>query len=838
MDAIGLLESFWQDLRYAARLLRLNPGFLAVATLSLVLGIGANTAIFQLLDAVRLRMLPVAHPEQLVELKIAKNEHCCSGDFSDRQPNFTYPQWEQIRTHQQAFSGIFAWGDQRFNTAGAGDVHYVEGLWVSGGFFQTLGVQPIRGRLIADDDDRPGCGAPGVVISHAYWQRELGGEPNVTGKTLSLDGHRLPIMGIAPANFFGVDVGRNFDVAVPTCAEPLINGENSHLAKRNHWWLAIIGRLKPGWNVARADAQARAMSSAVFETTVPPNYRPDEAKYYTQYKLSALAAGSGVSGIREQYQEPLLLLLGIAGMVLLIACANLANLMLARASARGREIAVRMAMGAGRNRVIRQLLTESLLLTLIGTAAGAVLAHFLSRYLVGMLTTNDNPLFIETGIDWRVFGFTAGVAILTCLLFGLTPALRATRTDPQAAMKASGRGLTSDRERFGLRRALVISQIALSLVLMTGGLLFVRSLRNLLTNDPGFREDGVLIASIDISRLNVPVSARGEFYRNVLERVRATPGVQQAATANIVQASGYGWNESVEIPGLRKHDRMVPWFDRVSTDYFAAMGTPLLAGRDFDERDTPTSPEVGIVNQEFSKKFLGGANPIGRQVRVLTGPGEPQRIYQIVGLVKSSKYASLRDNFVPTVYVAASQERKPSDGSNFIIHSSVPPASLMSAVRKTLLDQDAGMSIQFQVYRTQLRESLLQDRLMATLSGFFGFLAALMAAAGLYGVMSYMVARRRNEIGIRMALGANRTRVLKLVLREAGVLLLFGLAAGTAVAIAVTRIARSMLFGLEPGDPLTFSLAILMLAAIAAMASLLPAIRASRLEPMAALREE
>ncbi len=838
MTLAALIEGSWQDIRYGARLLRMSPGFLAVATLSLALGIGANTAIFQLLNAVQLRMLPVSHPEELFELHIAKNDHCCSGNFSDRRPNFTNPQWEQIRAHQQAFSGIFAWGDQRFNLADGGEVRFSEGLWVSGGYFNTLRIQPLIGRLITEEDDRPGCGAPGVVMSYPFWQREFGGDSQVVGKNVSLDGHSLQIMGVAPANFSGVEVGRHFDVAIPVCAEPLINGEQSHLAKRHHWWLAVIGRMKPGWSQARAEANAKAISPAVFESTIPPNYRPDQAKYYAGYKLEALPAGSGVSSVRRIYEEPLLLLLGIAGLVLLIACANLANLTLARASTREREMAVRLAIGADRRRLIRQLLAESLLLTMIGTGFGALLAQFLSQYLVSFLTTGDSPLYIQLGADWRVFAFTAGVAVLTCLLFGLMPAIRATRTAPAAAMKASGRGLTGDRERFGVRRALVISQVALSLVLLVGALLFVRSLQNLLTVDAGFREDGLLIASVDISRLNFSPVRRSPFYRELLARVRATPGVQQAASTGIVQISGSGWNDSIEFLERRKQDRMVPWFDRVSAGYFLTMGTPMLAGRDFDDRDTPSSPEVAIVNQAFSKKYLGGANPLGKTFRILTGPGEPQHIYQIVGLVKSSKYQSLRDDFAPIVFVAATQDDKPGLGTHLIVRSSSPVGALMAAVKKTVLEQNAGVSLQFQVFKTQVRDSLLRERLMATLSGFFGFLAAALATVGLYGVISYMVARRRNEIGIRIALGANRTNVIILVLREVGLLLLAGLVAGTAVAIAATRTASSLLFGLKATDPVTIGLAIVLLGAVASAASFISALRAARLEPMAALREE
>jgi putative ABC transport system permease protein len=838
MSTIALLESAWQDFHYGARLLRLNKGFFTVATLSLALGIGANTAIFQLLDAVRLRMLPISHPEQLAELQIAKNEHCCSGNFSDRRPHFTYAQWQQIRDRQQGFSSIFAWGDTRFNLSESGEVRFAEGLWVSGEFFKTLGIQPLLGRLISSEDDRPGCGLPGVVISYAFWQRQFGGDPAVAGRHISLDGHRLNIMGVTPANFFGVEVGRNFDVAVPVCAEPVINGENSHLAKRHHWWLAIIGRLKPGWTITRAAAQAKAISAEVFENTVPPNYRTDTAKYYRAYKLTAIAAGSGVSSLRETYEKPLLLLLGIAGVVLLIACSNLANLMLARASTREREMAVRLAIGANRGRLIRQLLAESLLLTLIGTGLGAFLAQFLSRYLVSFLTTGDNPLFVELAPDWRVLGFTATVAILTCILFGLTPALRATRTAPASAMKAAGRGVTADRQRFGLGRALVVSQIALSLVLLVGALLFVRSLRNLLTLDSGFRENGLLITSIDISRLNFSPARRAMLYRELLDRVRSAPGVEQAATAGIVQVSGEGWNDSIEFVGQRAGKRLVPWFDRVSAEYFRTMGTPLLAGRDFDDRDTPSSPEVAIVNQEFCNKFLGGANPLGKEFRVLAGPGEAQHVYQIIGLVKNSKYQSLRDAFEPLVFVAQTQDKEPGLGTNIIVRSAAQLGSLTSAVKQAVLHENSGISLQFQVFKTQVRESLLRERLMATLSGFFGFLAGVLATVGLYGVISYMVARRRNEIGIRIALGADRSSIMNLVVREAGILLATGLVIGTVLAIAAAQIASSLLYGLRPTDPGSIAFAIALLAAVALAASFLPALRASRVEPMVALREE
>jgi putative ABC transport system permease protein len=835
---MGFLDNLWQDVQFGARLLRLNKAFFLVAAFSLALGIGANTAIFQLLDAVRLRTLPVSHPEQLVQLQIGKDEHCCSGDFVDRHPDFTFAQWEQIRDRQQAFSSVFAFGDNRFNLSGRGEVHFAEGLWVTGDFFKALGVTPLLGRLISAGDDQLGCGSPGVVISYSFWQRQFGGDPRIVGKQISLDSHRLDIIGVTPADFFGVEVGRNFDVAAPACAEPLIDGLNSHLAKRHHWWLAVIGRLKPGWTVTRAAAQAAAISRQVFGNTVPPNYRPDAVKYYERYKLIALPAGAGVSDLRRRYQEPLLLLLAIAGLVLLIACSNLANLMLARASTREREMAVRLAIGASRSRLIRQMLVESFLLAVVGAALGALIAQFLSRYLVAFLTTTYDPLFLSFAPDWRVFGFTCALAVLTCILFGLTPALRATRTAPASAMKTSSRGVTADRQRFGLGRTLVVTQVALSLVLLVAALLFVRSLRYLMTLDAGFQQEGLLIISVDTGNLSLPFERRMALYRDVLGRLRSAPGIEQAASAFIVPISGAGWNDAIEILGQRSSKRLIPWFDSLSDGYFRTMGTPLLAGRDFNDRDTAGSPYVAIVNQEFSKKFLNGANPIGKQFRTLAGPGEQQKVYQVVGLVKNSKYQNLQDEFVPTVFVAQEQTNTPFTGVNYIVRSSAATGPLMNEIKRSLLAVNPNLSMVFTVFKTQVRESLVRERLMATLSGFFGFLAVLLATVGLYGVISYMVARRQNEIGIRIALGANRSTILNLVIREAGVLLGLGLVIGIALALATARAAASFLFGLKPTDPASIGSAVALLAVVALAASLLPALRASRVEPMAALREE
>ncbi len=836
MNGIRFLETLWQDLRYGARLLRLNPGFTAVAILSLSLGIGANTAIFQLLDAVRLRTLPVKHPEELAEVKIA-DRHWSSGNFTSRHPEMTNALWEQVRDRQQAFSAISAWSDDSFNLALGGTARYAQGLWVSGDFFRVLGVRPILGRVFTPADDSRGCGAAGAVISYSFWRGEFGGETSVIGRKLTIEGHPFEVIGVTPADFFGVEVGRSFDVAVPICAEPVVRGEQARLDRRDAWWLAIIGRLKPGWPLAQAGAYVRSISGSLLEATIPPNYRAETVKKYLAYRFSAFPAGTGFSSLREDYEEPLWMLLAIAGLVLLIACANLANLMLARASAREREIAVRLAMGASRGRLIRQLLAESLLLAVAGAAVGALLSQWLSQVLVSFLSTENNPLFVDLQPDGRVFAFTAGLAILTCIVFGLTPALRATRTSPSAVLKTSGRGMTAGRERFGLRRVLVVSQVALSLVLLVGALLFVRSLRNLLTLDAGFRQEGILITQLDLSRLNLSKQRRQPFKQELLDRIRAIPGVESAAEASLIPATGDFWNDSIWIEGSQA-PKGTSFFSRITASYFKTLGTPILAGRDFNDYDTPTSAKAAIVNEAFVSKFLNGASPMGRTFHVEVGPGEPAVSYEIVGVVKNTKYGDLREQFRPIAFVAERQSEKPDQFAQIFIHSGAPLAGLVSAVKGTLAQINPDIGIDFHVFKTEIWNSLLRDRLMATLAGFFGALAVLLATIGLYGVMSYMVVRRTNEIGIRMALGAARRDVVRMILREAITLVAVGAPIGAGLALVGGIAARAMLFGLKPYDPATLAMAVGTLAAVAAAASYLPARRASKLEPMTALRDE
>ena len=611
------VETIWSDLRFGMRLLRLNPVFAGAAILSLALGIGANTAIFQLLDAVRLRTLPVKNPQEIARIVI-EHRKGLSGSYSGRFSDFTNAIWEEIRAKQQGFSGVFAWGPATFNTSPAGEVHSVQGLWVSGEFFETLGVEPAAGRLLTPADDRAGCGG-GAVISNSFWQREYGGDRTAVGRNISINRHPFPIIGVTPPEFFGVEVGRYFDVALPICAEPIVDGKEYAMApSRTSWWLALMGRLKPGWTAERAGAQLRAVSPRIFEATLPEKYNPSNTKEYVKNQLGVSPAGGGVSGLREEYENPLWLLLGLAAVVLVIASANLANLLLARASAREKEMGMRMAVGASRGRLIRQLLAESLLLAAVGAAFGVLLAHELSQVLVASINTQNDPLLVSLGTDWRVLGFTTGLTVLTCVLFGLAPAIQATSVSPGIVLKEGGRGTTDGRARFGLRRILVISQIALSLTLLVGGLLFGRSLGNLARLDAGFQRDGILVTDMDYTSLNLTNEQRVAFGSELLKRVRAIPGIDAAAIVENAPLSGNASFHDVLMGTSREpvDENKSTAFNEVSPRFFATMETPVLRGRDFDEHDVAGAPLVAIVNETFARKIAKNENPIGMTFRV------------------------------------------------------------------------------------------------------------------------------------------------------------------------------------------------------------------------------
>jgi predicted permease len=819
------LEQLIQDLRYGARQLRLNPGLTLVAILSLSLGIGANTAIFQLLDAVRLRSLPVPNPQELAEVRIVGG-NSGMGINNGSYPELTRPIWQQLRGLHEPFSGVFAWGDGGVNIGRGSETRWRRALWVSGDFFRVLGVSPWRGRMILPEDEGR-CPAPRAVVSYSYWQSEMGGRELGAGSTLRMEGGLVEVVGVTPPQFFGLAVGDNFDIAIPFC-------QPKEELRRDVFDVAVMGRLRPGWTLKRASAELEAASPGIFEATALSGRSTYDIETYKRFRLAAYPASTGVSQLRQQGESSLWLLLAITGLVLLIACTNLANLMLARASTREREMAVRLALGAGRGRLLRQLLAESLLLAAIGAGLGIGLAQYLSRALVWSFSTEGNTVYLPLAMDWRVLLFAAGVATFTCLIFGAVPALSASKAEPMAAMKSGGRGVTSSRERFTLQRVMVVTQIVVSLVLLVGAFLFVRSFRNLITFDPGMREAGITVAILAFQESHVTPDRYAEFKRQLLEEVRATPGILGAATTTNTPLLGSSWEHGVHIGAAEGTSK----FTGVSPSYFQTMGIPLLTGRDFNQNDTQVSQRVAVVNQTFVRRFLCGASPIGKTLRNEPEPGYPATVYEIVGVIPDTQYSSLRGETPPMTFVPAAQYPDPGPWTAVMIYSNAPPAIAMSTVKRTVAEKHPEIVTTGGDFQTWIRNGLVAERMMAELSGVFGVVAALLAMVGLYGVVSYMVARRQSEIGIRMALGAQPGQVVGMVMREAGWVLAIGVVIGTVLSLMAARTASALLFGLKPHDPLTLAGAAALMVVITGLASFLPARRASRVDPMEALRCE
>jgi predicted permease len=783
-DAALGLDSFFRDARYALRGFRKSPGFTTVAILTLALGIGANTAVFQLIDAVRLRSLPIADPQQLAEVRIIGGTHgfgVGNGAFAE----FTVPMWQELKRNHDPFSGVFAWRGASVQVGKAGQARRVDAIEVTGNFFNVLGVAPIAGRLI-EPQDEGACGIPTkVAVSYPFWMTHLGGQPITPQTTILAEDHVVQVLGVTPPSFFGLEVGHRFDVAYPTCTPP-------H-PRHELFILNVMGRLKPGWTIERASAYFGALSGGIFQSTAPTGYDAEHLKTYLSFKLAAYPAGAGVSTLREAYNSSLQLLLAITGLVLLIACANLANLMLARASTRQREMAIRIALGASRGRLLRQMLIESSMLALSGAALGVAIAQPLSRLLVTSLNTSQSSIQLAIAPDWRVLLFAAAVASLTAVVFGTMPALRGSKADPNTALKAGACGLSAGRERFTVQRFMVVTQVAVSMVLLVGALLFVRSYRNLVNADPGMRESGISTGFFGFYPMHVKPENMAEFKRQLIELVRAVPGVQNAGSTSFTPLGNGSWEHNIEVGGVRGASK----FTYASPTYFATMGIPLLSGRNFNDQDTNASPFVLIVNQAFIRKYLDGAPAIGQQVHVMPEPQYPERIYHIVGTMPDTKYNSLRDATPPMAFAPAAQMPVTADGPGMALMIATGPGqATIEDVRRAVLAKYPAMNIQFFDFRQGILDNLVGDRMLAMLSGFFGFLAALLVVVGLYGVLSYFVSQRRNEIGIRIALGARRRRVVGLVMRDTVSMLALGVVIGAALALVAGRTASTMLFGL------------------------------------------
>jgi putative ABC transport system permease protein len=831
-----LLDSLLRDLTFAFRLMRQTPMVSFVAMLSLALGIGANVAIFSLVNALMLKTLPVHDPERLVIINQPPSEQGRQAGTS-----FTNAQWEYLRDHQDFFSGVAAQGGARFNLNAGGEARPVTGMFVSGRFFDVLGVTPVAGRTFTEQDDqrKGGPDGPVAVLSYGFWQREYGGDPSVIGRGIYLDGHAFTIVGVAPPAFYGLEVGRTFDIAVPIGTEPIIRGAESALDRRSFWWLRLVGRLAPGQSVEQAQSRLVAFHPGLRQATMPQDWRAQDQERYIAEPFALMAGGNGLSNLRTRYSQPLYVLLGIVALVLLIACANMANLLLAQSAARQRELAIRLSLGASRWQVARQLLLESLLLSSIGSAAGVMLALWGSRALVQLLSTRTSIVSLDLTLDWRVLAFTTTVGVLTGLLFGVAPALRATTLRPALALRDHSRGVVSGGGRFNIGHGLVALQVAVSFVLVLGASLFVRTLVDLASQDMGFRSDGVLIANVDLRRTGAGEKERPALFERLRDAVAGAPGVQAAAISVITPISNSVWNNIVTVPGYDAPEReRAANFNRVTPDYFRVMGTPLLAGRDLSATDRVGGPKVAVVNEAFAKKFLSGQNPLGKTFMIGL-PGRPDAgEFQIVGLAADAKYASLREPAPPTMYTAWGQSDTASSGAVITLRVNGAADSYRRTALEAIESVEKEAVVTFKAFEEDINAAMIQERLVASLSAFFGGLALLLAAIGLYGVMSYSVARRRNEIGIRMALGAAPQKVMGLVLANVAIVTAVGLATGVALAIGTGRFVNTLLFGLVADDTTMVVVAALTLGAAAALAGYVPARRAARVDPMVALREQ
>jgi putative ABC transport system permease protein len=849
----AMLDEVARDVRYALRLLAKQPTFTVVIVLTLALGIGANTAIFSIVDSLLLRRLPVKDPDRLAMLIAAP---------PSRQASWTYPIWEEIQKRADLFDGAIAWSrfDAEFNLAQGGESQFVNGVWASANSFTALGVSPVLGRTFvpADDVRGGGPGGPVAVISYAFWQRHFGGARDVIGRTLTLERVPLTIVGVTPREFFGLNVGRTFEVAVPFGAEPLIRASESRLNRRSSWWLSVMVRLKPGQTIEAAAAAMQSLQPQIREATIPPLPAGASADEYLSEPFTFERAALGRSGLRDQYQQPLMVMMVVVGLVLLIACANIANLLLARATARSHEWSVRLALGASRGRLARQLLIESLTLAVLGAAAGLIVAQWGSQLLVAQLSSDS--VFLELPLDWRALGFTAAIGFLAAVVFGVAPALRAARGVPIDAMKDRGRN-NATTGRASVANGLVVAQVVLSLVLVVGAGLFLRTFSSLIHVPLGFDRDRVLVTDIDARRAELAPVARLATYEQIRQRVLAVPGVASACVSIVAPLSGAMWSRRVEVSGSSRvstghtdgpegfgyTDSPIPdssplaIFNAITPGWISTYGTTLLAGRDLSERDGSSSPRVALVNQAFARKFLDGANPIGHTVQPTRDAGSPK--IEIVGLLSDAVYRNVREAILPTVYIPLSQfsddpvQIAPAEVSLSVRAAAASPALLTKSVAAAIGEVNPTLALASYAMADQVNETLVQERLLAILSASFGALALLMAAVGLYGVTSYAVHLRRAEIGIRMALGATRAAVVRLILGRVSVLVGIGIVAGLAIGGWASRFVATLLYGLEPHDPITLIGSAATLALIGMVAGWLPAKRASRLDPTQVLSD-
>ena len=822
------VDQLGQDIRIAVRGLRKNPVFALVAIGTLALGIGANTALFSIFNGLILRPLPVRDPGRLALLT---------------EGSWSYPVWTEIEARQDdLFDGAIAWAGERFDLSRGGQSAFVDGAHVSGRFFEVLGVSAVRGRMLTPADDAADAPeGPVAVISHRFWREHFAGADDAIGRQITLQRRAFTVVGVMPPGFFGVDVGRMSDVMLPFAAEPFMRGQESQLASVRSSWLDVMVRLKPGQSLEQANAALRGVQPQIRAATVS-GVAPARAARYLTRPLTLASAATGDSALRRRFETPLFAMVVAVGLLLLVACTNIASLLVARALARRRELSVRMALGGSRARLARLLFTESLIVAMAGAALGLIFARWSGAFLVRQLTTWQSSVSLELVLDWRVLGFTATLACASAIVAGVAPVLGLTSVAAGEALKDAGRGLAGDR-RFAVRGTLVVAQIAVSLMLVTAAGLFLRSFASLNQLPLGFVPEPLLIAELDLQALDASIEQRRPRAERLRDVAAAVPGVRSASLSAVSLLTGGGWGanrvaiENRPMPVEDRSDQRL-WRNATTPGWFDTMGTPLVDGRDFNDGDRVGTPLVAIVNHAFVRRYRLGQRPIGQTVRI--GGSNVETRYEIVGLVADSVYTSPRDGMVATMYVPLAQLDPRAFRPTVLLTVNAAPgrrAAVERDVAAALARAEPAIAFTFRTFDQLIEATVTQDRLIAMLSSFFGALALLLAGIGLYGIVAQAVRTRRAEIGLRLAMGAQPAGIVRLVLRRVGVVIVVGLALGVAGSLWAAQFLGPLLFQVEARDPATFAAAAGVLVAAGVLAAWLPARRAASLDPAAVLRE-
>jgi predicted permease len=835
------METLIQDTRYGLRMLIKSPGFTVIAILTLALGIGVNTAIFSLLNQVLLSRLPVRQPEQLVIVSSpgSKQGHV-SSDTSDGAESFSYPMYKDLRDHNEIMEGFIARFSTSLSITFQGQTERTSGELVSGNYFEVLGVNPAIGRTFTSEDDITPGGHPVAVLNHGFWARRFASDPSILNQTMVINGQVMTIVGVAQAGFGGVQVGQTPDIFIPMTMKAQMTPNWDGLSDRRDYWLNVLGRIKPGSTREQAQAGLQPLYRSLLESeaSLQGGISPQTLEQFLSRPLVLEDGSQGRQIIQRDTFRPLSTLMGMVVLVLLITCANLASLLITRGVSRQKEIAIRQALGASRWRLIRQLLVESLVLSLAGGLLGMLVAAWALAGLLQWVPQDDWLSSISTELDQRMLIFNFSLSVLTGIFFGLIPALKSTRTKLSSTLKDQGRNASAGIAHAGLRKGLVVAEIALTMILLIAAGLFARSLYNLRNLDVGMRTDSLITFSIapELSGYN---SARSkELYGQLQESISSLPGVEavSAAEIRVFADSSTGSNITVEGYTPTEDEDMHAFRNHIAPDYFATLGIPLIAGREFTRADTAQSQKVSIVSESFARRYFGENNVIGRRMKF--GAGNSPLDIEIVGVVKDSKHGGVREEANPFVYIPYTQRRSVGE-MTFYVRTSQKPETVASSLRQEVARYDSSLPVfSLRTLKEQIDQSIFGDRLLAMLSSAFGLLAASLAVIGIYGVMSYNVTQRTQEIGIRMALGAQTGNVLRMVVAQGMKLVILGVSIGLVAAFAMTRLMSSLLFGVETSDWMTFGVVAAMLTFIAFVACYLPALRATKVDPMVALRYE